>query len=67
MCAIEGGVLRSPCRAGVMARAKERHAYVDPKDIEELNITGTRIEKKREKNNMDGSWFRVQGPRFLSI
>ena len=24
-----------------MARVKERHAYVDPKDIEEINMTGT--------------------------
>ena len=51
MCAIVGGVPTSPGRTGVMARVNERYAYGDPKDIEEINMTGTRI-KKRSGNSL---------------
>lgn len=48
MCVIVDGVPRSPRRAGVMARVKEMHAYtsvVNPKGIEDINITGTPVKK----------------------
>ena len=48
ICAIVGSVPRSPCRPGVMARVNERHAYVDPKDVEEINMTGARIKRRVE-------------------
>lgn len=44
VCAIVGGAPRSLCRAGVMARGKQMHAYaytsvVNLKHIEDVNIT----------------------------
>ena len=65
MCAIVGGIPMSPYRPGVMVRVKERHAYVDPKHIEDINMTGMRT-KKYVVENLYGR-VRVQGPRFLSV